>query len=455
MGIWIAIQTLIAHGAFWWFAFALIGLAVYAGCMAFLKGAHPPLPTGSLYKLDLKETATDRYEKLAEAGPKWAQPLAEHLGLETTRKLAELEADIVQYKVDQLKAKQVAEAPPEVPLYKPTAITFVPGEPTRFKEYEGQAAVVELLATAVSTVSKLRAMLPYHPIFIGPAGMGKTTLAKVTANEIRLKLEGLGLNTPDFISVTGSDIPSLDAFDALIRRWASGEGNVLFIDEVHTLAKTQYIDKLLLLLSERKWLFQGDRDPTELPDGTLLAGTTDYGNMSDALKRRFKRFYLQPMTRTELVNVIKKRPFPIADAAAERIVSVTYFSGAPWEGLTLRMDAQVYAEAAQRACIVEEDVERVITAEELDEFGLRRLDRSVIHVLLKSKRVIKGKRKDEPDEVYYVLSKTNLMRVANVDPGALELEVLPRLLNRGFARVTSRGVELTDAAVIRYLNAET
>lgn len=431
-------------------------LACYWAVKLFITGNPAALwPKKHDYGIDPSQTDFQRLVAMTALAPQAAEHLATYLCLDVEKEDAKQEALAARLKREALEEKlALEEKQPETAVavadFKPTPITFKPGEPTTFAEYVGQEAVVERLKIAVETMSPLRVRLPYSPVFIGPPGLGKTALAKVTAHEISARMAAMGMDQPDFIAVVGSDVTTLAALDALIRRWIAREGNILFIDEVHTFAKSAFIDKILLLLSERRWRFEGDRDPTDLPDCTLLAGTTDYGAMSGALKRRFKRMYLRPMTRTQLLGVVKDQPVPIEDAAAERIVGVTYFGGAPWEGLQLREDAQVYAEAARRPTITVEDVERTIRAEELDEFGLRPLDRDAIGALLKAKRVIRARRKGEPDEVVYAMSKANLARTTNIDPDALDTEVLPRLLGREFAIVSSRGIQLTDAAVLRY-----
>jgi Holliday junction DNA helicase RuvB len=97
--------------------------------------------------------------------------------------------------------------------------------PERLHEYVGQAEVVETLKIAIEA-AKLRAEPLEHVLFHGPPGLGKTTLAHIIANEMGGAL-----------TVTSG--PALEKGGDLIGILTHlGEGDVLFVDEIHRTPKT-------------------------------------------------------------------------------------------------------------------------------------------------------------------------------------------------------------------------
>ena len=436
-----AIGILVSMGLFWW----LLGLMVLILVTKVLDGllTTPPQPRETHWA-DPTLSATERWATLAALSPNYTPQLLYHLGYG-----ADLEQNRLDAEWEALRAEPVVPAEPATlpPHFEPVPIAFKEGEPQTFEEYDGQKHFLHFLTKAVRGMRETCLRLERPELFIGPPGMGKTLMAKVIANEIRKVVEGFGYPTPELILAMGSDIDSLATLDSLIRRASAREGNVLFMDEFHTVGSSKYIDKLLLLFDEHRWQFEGDANPTDLPDFTILAGTTDYGALSGALRRRFNERQMRPATWEQLVKIVRSRPFAIEVKAAERIVERTHWGGAPWEALAVRKQAEVVARYAGREVVTVDDVEEVFEVEELDRLGLRPLDRSVLHALLKCERTIKARRKGEPDEHVYVAAEQKVVAMARVDSTAYKVDIAPRLMARGLLMPTSRGQQLTDAGV--------
>jgi Holliday junction resolvasome RuvABC ATP-dependent DNA helicase subunit len=333
---------------------------------------------------------------------------------------------------------------------RPAPITFNEGEPTTFEEYDGQSSFLPFLAKAVRSLPEGQAKLDRHELFVGPAGLGKSVLAKVIAAELFAVLAARGLRTPHFLLAVGSDLRKPGKLDALWRKAASREGSVVFLDEVHTLVEAGFHDKLLLLLTDHRWQFDEDDAPSELPDFTIIAATTDWGKLSEAMRRRFEVRELEPMTPDQLRRVVAAQRVPCTDEALDRIVHYTKWDGAPWQALALYKQATVLARHDGRPQVKLSDIEEIAAVKGLDEYGLTPTERRALTTLLLHRRVVKGKRKDEPDDVLYVLSEANLIGAARVDPTAFRDYIKPRLIARNFLLPSSRGLQLTPLAVATY-----
>ena len=102
--------------------------------------------------------------------------------------------------------------------------------PIHMAEYVGQAELVERLSIALEAVQQ-RGDAMEHVLLHGPPGLGKTTLAHVIATEMGSRLY---TTSGPALSKAGDLIGTLTKM---------GEGDVLFIDEIHRLpaAVEEYI----------------------------------------------------------------------------------------------------------------------------------------------------------------------------------------------------------------------
>ena len=154
--------------------------------------------------------------------------------------------------------------------------------PERLHEYVGQAEVVETLKIAIEA-AKLRSEPLEHVLFHGPPGLGKTTLAHIIANEMGGTL-----------TVTSG--PALEKGGDLIGILTHlGEGDVLFVDEIHRTPKT--VEEFLYPAMEDFAVdFVFDKGiharshRYRLKCFTLVGATTRVGLLSAPLRDRFGIF---------------------------------------------------------------------------------------------------------------------------------------------------------------------
>jgi Holliday junction DNA helicase RuvB len=95
--------------------------------------------------------------------------------------------------------------------------------PRTFDDYIGQRDLIDNLKVSVRA-AKQNGWTLDHFLFAGPPGLGKTTLAHVIANELGVTLHVSSGPAIDHKGMLASLLTSL------------GEGDALFIDEIHRLA---------------------------------------------------------------------------------------------------------------------------------------------------------------------------------------------------------------------------
>jgi Holliday junction DNA helicase RuvB len=147
--------------------------------------------------------------------------------------------------------------------------------PQMFADYIGQAEVIENMRIAVRAAIRSGRQLD-HAIFTGPKGLGKTSICQVIANELGARMK---VTSAPAISHKGELAALLTSLQ---------DGDVLFIDEIHALARplqeTLYMameDGVLDMAAGAKVI------RVKLPTFTLFAATTHAGNVAGPLLDRF------------------------------------------------------------------------------------------------------------------------------------------------------------------------
>ena len=171
--------------------------------------------------------------------------------------------------------------------------------PRTFDEYIGQRELIDNLKVSVRA-AKQNGWTLDHFLFAGPPGLGKTTLAHVIANELGVNLHVSSGPAIDHKGMLASLLTSL------------GEGDALFIDEIHRLAPVVEENLYPAMEDFRFDLFIGDGPHAkavtmQLPRFTLLGATTRMGLLSAPLLDRFGfhwqlRYYELP----DMVAIVRR-----------------------------------------------------------------------------------------------------------------------------------------------------
>ncbi|HEU5058912.1 MAG TPA: Holliday junction branch migration DNA helicase RuvB [Kofleriaceae bacterium] len=300
--------------------------------------------------------------------------------------------------------------------------------PQRFAEYVGQREVVDNLRVAVAAARRGGWVLD-HFLFAGPPGLGKTTLAHVIANEIGVRLHVTSGPAIDHKGVLASLLTSL------------GEGDVLFIDEIHRLSPVVEENLYPAMEDFRFDLFIGDGPHARsvsmpLPRFTLLGATTRMGLLSSPLLDRFGfHWQLGYYDHGELTSIVTRSAGLMQlDIAMDGAVEVARRSrGTPRIANRLLRRVRDFAQVEGRAAIDQEIAAFALERLRVDQQGLDALDRAYLSVIVD--RFDGG-----PVGIEAIAASLSEER------GTLEDVVEPFLLQAGFLARTSRGRVATRAA---------
>lgn len=152
--------------------------------------------------------------------------------------------------------------------------------PKTFAEFVGQDPVRDLLQISVSSAKARKELSIDHVILYGPPGLGKTTLANILALEFGTRAHILSSPAIQRVGDLAAVMVSM------------GEGDVLFLDEIHRLPAV--VCELIYGAMEdfRLDILAGAGNSTQivhipLPRFTLLGATTKPGQIPRPLRDRF------------------------------------------------------------------------------------------------------------------------------------------------------------------------
>ncbi len=169
--------------------------------------------------------------------------------------------------------------------------------PRRLSDYIGQPQAVIAVKDLIGAALLRDAALP-HIILFGSHGLGKTTFAKIIANEMHT----------NFIEVNVNNI-SIDGIITILRQLKKND--ILFIDEIHTLP-TQVAEAVMYsAMQDGRITYTEGKGKSaqpvtiDLPPFTLIGATTEIGKIAKPFTQRAIQIRLEEYTNEVLSQIIR------------------------------------------------------------------------------------------------------------------------------------------------------
>jgi Holliday junction DNA helicase RuvB len=308
--------------------------------------------------------------------------------------------------------------------------------PKSLDEFVGQNKVREQVSLIIEA-ARIQGRTADHILLAGPPGLGKTTLAMIVAHESGAPLR----------LTSGPTIQHAGDLAAVLSSLAPGE--VLFIDEIHRMARAA--EEMLYLAMEdfRVDVMVGKGPgatsiPLELAPFTLVGATTRSGMLPNPLRDRFGftahlEFYEVDELREVIARAAIKLGLNIDQAALVEIASRS--RGTPRIANRLLRRVRDFALVAGEPSISVRIAQAALSLYEVDSMGLDRLDRDILKVLTSR---FDGK----------PVGLSTLAVAVGEEQDTIEAVVEPYLVRVGLIARTPRGRQATSAAY-RHLGIET
>lgn len=300
--------------------------------------------------------------------------------------------------------------------------------PQRFEDFPGQDDVKEKLRVFVAA-AKIRGEPLDHVLLSGPPGLGKTTLAKILANDMGAEIKMTSAPAIDKKGDLAAILTSLKPH------------SVLFIDEIHRLSRN--IEEYLYTAMEDFYIDivtgegLGARSMKfSLAPFTLVGATTRAGALNAPFRDRFGiverlQFYERPALQQILMRSAEILKVEMDEEGAHELARRS--RGTPRVANRLLKRVRDYAQVKGNGTVTKDIAVYALDQLGVDQYGLDLMDRRILSLILE-------KYNGGPvgiDTIAAALSE---------ERGTLEEVYEPFLLQEGFIQKTQRGRVITEFA---------
>lgn len=300
--------------------------------------------------------------------------------------------------------------------------------PKQLDDYIGQAEVRAQMSIFITAAQQRKEPLD-HILIFGPPGLGKTTLAHIIAQEMRVSLR----------QTSGPVLDKAGDLAALLTNLEPGD--VLFIDEIHRLSPV--VEEILYpAMEDRQLDIMIGEGPSarsiklDLPPFTLVGATTRAGLLTSPLRDRFgivQRLEFYSVAELQQIILRSAKIFNVGidlDGAAEIAKRAR---GTPRIANRLLRRVRDYAQVRVNQHIDVAVADYALTALGVDKAGFDNMDRSLL-------RTIIDKFAGGPVGI------DSLAAAISEERGTIEDVLEPYLIQQGFLMRTPRGRVITDKA---------
>lgn len=293
--------------------------------------------------------------------------------------------------------------------------------PTSMEDYVGQDKIKNQLNIFIKAALNRNEALD-HVLLYGPPGLGKTTLAHIIANELKVQIK----------VTSGPAIESAADLASILTNLSKDD--VLFIDEIHRLSKT--VEEILYPAMEDYSLdFVVGKGPSaramrlKIQPFTLIGATTKAGLLSAPLRDRFGVLArLENYSEEELLKIITRSASILGIELEQKagLELARRSRGTPRIANRLLKRVRDFAEVKESKIITEQITKDALNLMEVDNLGLDYTDRRILLTMIEK---FNGK----------PVGLETLAASTNEEATTIEDIYEPYLLQIGFIARTPRG----------------
>jgi Holliday junction DNA helicase RuvB len=305
--------------------------------------------------------------------------------------------------------------------------------PKLLDDYIGQKQVRDQMNIFI-TAAQNRGESLDHILIFGPPGLGKTTLAHIIAQEMRVSLR----------QTSGPILDKAGDLAAILTNLQPGD--VLFIDEIHRL--NPVVEEILYpAMEDRQLDIMIGEGPSarsiklDLPPFTLVGATTRAGLLTSPLRDRFgivQRLEFYSIDELTQILLRSAKIFNVGIDEAGAIEIARRSRGTPRIANRLLRRVRDYAQVKTNQPIDATLADFALTALGVDQVGFDNMDRCLLQAIIE-------KFSGGPVGV------DSLAAAISEERGTIEDVVEPYLIQQGYLIRTARGRVVTDKAIQHFL----